>query len=49
MLWAVTFVLLGLWAYGLATSVAMGGYIHVLLLAAMVVMLVRVFQGPRTA
>jgi hypothetical protein len=48
MLWTITFVLLGLWAYGLATSVAMGGYIHVLLLGAVVVMLFRVFQGPRT-
>jgi len=47
MLWTITFVLLGLWAFGVVTSSILGGYIHVLLLAAVVVMLIRVFQGRR--
>jgi len=47
MLWTITFVLLGLWAFGVVTSSTMGGYIHALLLAAIILMLVRVFQGRR--
>jgi hypothetical protein len=47
MLWTVALVLLVLWAAGLVSSVTMGGFIHVLLVAAVVLVLVRVIQGRR--
>jgi hypothetical protein len=47
MLWTIALVLLLLWAAGLVGSVTMGGFIHVLLVAAVVVVLVRVIQGRR--
>ena len=40
-------VLLVLWALGLVTSYTMGGFIHFLLVVAIVVVLVRVIQGRR--
>jgi hypothetical protein len=45
MLWTIALVLLILWALGLVSSVTMGGFIHVLLVAAVVVVLVRIIQG----
>jgi hypothetical protein len=45
MLWTVAVILLVLWALGLVTSYTMGGMIHILLVAAVVVVLVRVIQG----
>ena len=47
MLWTVGVVLLVLWALGLVTSTTMGGFIHLLLVAAVVVVLIRVIQGRR--
>jgi hypothetical protein len=47
MLWTVAVVLLVLWALGLVTSTSMGGLIHVLLVLAIVVVLIRVIQGRR--
>lgn len=47
MLWTVAMVLLVLWALGLVTSYTMGGFVHVLLVAAVVVVLVRVIQGRK--
>jgi len=47
MLWTIAVALLLLWALGLVSSTTMGGFIHVLLLAAIVVVLVRVIQGRR--
>jgi hypothetical protein len=47
MLWTVVVVLLILWALGLVTSYTMGGLIHLLLVAAIIVILVRVIQGRR--
>ena len=49
MLWTVVIVLLVLWALGLVTSTTMGGLIHILLVAAVIVLLVRVIQGRRVA
>ena len=46
MLWTIVAVLLVLWLLGLATHVA-GGLIHVLLVIAVIVMLVRIIQGRR--
>lgn len=47
MLWTIALVLLILWGLGLVSSVTMGGFIHVLLVAAVVIVLVRVIQGRR--
>jgi hypothetical protein len=45
MLWTVAVVLVVLWALGLVTSTTMGGFIHILLVVAVVVVLVRIIQG----
>ena len=47
MLWTIAVVLLILWALGLVTSYTMGGFIHVLLVIAIVVVLIRVIQGRK--
>lgn len=47
MIWTIFVVLLVLWALGLATSYTMGGFIHLLLLLAVVVVLFRVIQGRK--
>jgi hypothetical protein len=47
MLWTVAVVLVVLWALGLVTSYTMGGFIHILLVLAVVVVVVRLIQGRR--
>jgi hypothetical protein len=47
MLWTIAVLLLVLWGLGLVSSFTMGGFIHVLLVAAVVLVLVRVIQGRR--
>jgi hypothetical protein len=47
MLWTIAVVLLLLWALGLVTSYTIGGFIHILLVVALVVVLVRIIQGRR--
>ena len=47
MLWTIFGILVVLWLLGMVSSTTMGGLIHVLLLAAIVVLLVRVIQGRR--
>jgi hypothetical protein len=47
MLWTIAVVLLLLWALGLVTSFTLNGFIHVLLVLAIVVVLVRIIQGRR--
>ena len=49
MLWTIAVILLVLWLLGLVTSYTMGGFIHVLLVIAVVVVLVNVLQGRRAA
>ena len=49
MLWTIAIILLVLWALGLVTSVTMGGFIHVLLVVAVVVVLVSIIQGRKIA
>ena len=44
---AIVVILLVLWALGMLTSYTLGGLIHVLLVVAVVVFLVRVIQGKR--
>ncbi|MCJ7764974.1 MAG: lmo0937 family membrane protein [Thiovulaceae bacterium] len=47
MLWTIAVILLVLWALGLVTSYTMGGFIHLLLVVAIIVILIRVIQGRR--
>jgi Family of unknown function (DUF5670) len=47
MLWTIAVVLIVLWGLGLVTSYTMGGFIHILLVIAVVVVLVRIIQGRR--
>jgi Family of unknown function (DUF5670) len=47
MLGTIAIVLLVLWALGLVTSYTMGGFIHILLVVAVVMILVRFIQGRR--
>ena len=47
MLWTIAVILVVLWALGLVTSYTMGGFIHVLLVIAIVVVLLNVIQGRR--
>lgn len=48
MLWTIFVVLLVLWLLGMVTSFTLYGYIHLLLLLAVVVLVIRLIQG-RTA
>lgn len=47
MLWAIALILLALWLLGLVSSYTMGGFIHLLLVIAIVVVLLRIIQGRR--
>jgi hypothetical protein len=47
MLWTIAIILILLWALGTVTSFTMGGLIHVLLVVAIIVVLVRVISGRR--
>ena len=47
MLWTIAIILFVLWALGLATAYTMSGLIHVLLVLAIIVVLIRVVQGRR--
>jgi len=47
MLWTIAVVLVVLWLLGLVTSYTLGGFIHLLLVLAVVVVLIRVIQGRR--
>lgn len=47
MLYTIAIVLLVLWVLGLVSSYTMGGFIHILLVCAIVMFLVRIIQGRR--
>ena len=47
MLWTIFVILLVLWLLGMVSSYTLGGYIHILLLVAIAVVLIRVIQGRR--
>jgi hypothetical protein len=47
MLWTIAVILLVLWAVGLVSAYTMGGFIHVLLVIAIVMVLINVIQGRR--
>ena len=47
MLWTLTMILVVLWLLGVVSSTTMGGFIHILLVLAIVLVLVRIIQGRR--
>ena len=47
MLWTIAVVLIILWLLGLVTSYTLGGFIHLLLVLAIIVVLIRVIQGRK--
>ena len=47
MLWTIAVILFVLWALGLATAYTVSGFIHILLVMAIIVVLIRVIQGRR--
>jgi FtsH-binding integral membrane protein len=49
MLYTIAVVLIVLWLLGLVTSFTMGGFIHILLVLAVIMILVNLFSGRRPA
>jgi hypothetical protein len=47
MLWTIAVILIILWALGLVSSYTMGGFIHLLLVIAIIIVLLRVISGRR--
>jgi hypothetical protein len=47
MLWTIAIILLVLWAVGLVSAYTLGGFIHLLLILAIIVVVIRVIQGRR--
>jgi hypothetical protein len=47
MLWTIFTILLVLWLLGMVSSYTLGGFIHILLVLAVVTILIRVIQGRR--
>jgi hypothetical protein len=48
MLWTIFTVLLVLWLLGMVSSYTLGGFIHILLIMAVAVLLIRIISGGRT-
>ncbi len=49
MLWTIFVILLVLWLLGLVSSYTLGGFIHILLVLALVVLVINLLSGRRTA
>ncbi len=49
MLWTIAVILIVLWILGLITAHTMGGFVHVLLIIAVVAILVNIISGRRRA
>jgi hypothetical protein len=49
LLWTVAIILVLMWLLGMVTSYTIGGFIHILLVVALIVVLIRLIQGRRTA
>ena len=47
MLWTIAVIMLALWLLGLITAHTMGGFVHILLVVAIVIVLIRVIQGRK--
>jgi hypothetical protein len=49
MLWTIFVILLVLWLLGLVSSYTLGGYIHILLVVAVIVLIFNLLSGRRSA
>ncbi len=49
MLWTIFVILLVLWLLGLITSYTLGGFVHILLVLAVVVLVINLVQGRKAA
>lgn len=49
MLWTIFVILLVLWLLGLVSSYTLGGFIHILLVVALVILVINLLSGRRTA
>ena len=47
MLWTIFVILLILWLLGLVSGYTIGGFVHVLLVIAIVIILLRIIRGPK--
>jgi hypothetical protein len=47
MLWTIAILLLILWVLGMVSSYTLGGFIHILLVLAVIAVLIRLIQGRR--
>jgi hypothetical protein len=47
MLWTISVILIVLWAFGMVSSYTMGGFIHILLVVAIIAVLLRLISGRR--
>lgn len=47
MLWTIAIILFILWLLGLVTSYTLGGFIHILLVLAIIIVLVRIIRGEK--
>jgi len=47
MLWTIFVILVVMWALGLVTSYTMGGFVHLLLVIALIILVVNLVQGRR--
>ena len=47
MLWTIAAILIILWILGIVTSYTLGGFIHILLVVAIIVILVRIIRGEK--
>ena len=47
MLWTIALIMIILWALGLISNYTMGGFIHILLVIAVIVVLLNIIQGRR--
>jgi hypothetical protein len=47
MLWTIVVILMLLWLLGMITSYTLGGFVHILLAVALIVVVVRLIQGRR--
>lgn len=46
-MWTIAIILIVLWLLGVVTTYTMGGLIHILLVVAIIVILIRVIQGKK--
>ncbi len=47
MLWTISFILVLMWLLGMITSYTLNGFIHLLLILALITVLIRVIEGRR--